>query len=498
MRYPGITSPETVPRHAPVRHQVRTADKAGWYLTVTLATDACGVLLPFLTVYSLHRQPHTLIASLVATATWLSVRTGHLRYSRRTLAESRGLLASLHDWCLLLGALAVLRVLTGESAPVVTALSALVPALFITAVTGALLHTHLTAARHQAQAVQRVLIVGEPGLADTVAAQLAARTDHPYVVVGAVPVGTEPLTGGVPEAGRLAARPMSFPDPSGLGPAGDGENVLWAARRTEADQVLVAPGAAMTGDRLRRLAWALHDAGMPLVVTTGLSETALRRVRVSSVAGLALLHVAPPTRRGPQVVLKEVMDRAGAALGLLLLAPLFAVLALAVRLDSRGPAFYRQTRIGHHGMPFTMWKFRTMVPDADRLRTQLEPANESGGGPLFKLRSDPRVTRVGRLLRRSSLDELPQLLNVLLGQMSLVGPRPALPEEVARYSPVERRRLQVKPGLTGPWQVGGRSDLSWDESVALDVSYADNWSVTEDLDVLSRTFRAVVEARGAY
>nr|WP_245833998.1 exopolysaccharide biosynthesis polyprenyl glycosylphosphotransferase [Streptomyces aidingensis] len=486
-------------RDTPVRHQVRTADKAGWYLTVTLVTDACGVLLPFLTVYSLHRQPHPVFAAFLATATWLSIRTGNLRYTRGMLAESRGLLASLHDWCLLLGALAVLRVLSGEAAPVVTALSALLPAVFITSVTGAFLHLHLTAARHQAQAVQRVLIVGEPGPADAVAAQLAARTDHPYVVVGAVPVGSEPLTGGVPEAGRLAGRTAGrTAEPAAAGSAEDGEAVLRAARRTEADQVLIIPGAAVTGDRLRRLTWALHDAGMPLAVTSGLAETALRRVRVSSAAGLALLHVAPPTRRGPQVVLKEIMDRSGAALGLLLLAPLFAVVALAVKLDSRGPAFYRQTRIGHRGVPFTMWKFRTMILEAEQLRATLEPANEQSGGPLFKLRNDPRITRVGRLLRRSSLDELPQLLNVLLGQMSLVGPRPALPDEVARYSPAERRRLQVKPGLTGPWQVGGRSDLSWDEGVALDVSYADNWSVTEDLDVLTRTFRAVVEARGAY
>ncbi|NEE10146.1 sugar transferase, partial [Streptomyces sp. SID7499] len=167
------------------------------------------------------------------------------------------------------------------------------------------------------------------------------------------------------------------------------------------------------------------------------------------------------------------------------------------RLSSRGPVFHRQVRQGRHNRPFTMWKFRTMVADAESLKAQLAASNEVDG-PLFKMRGDPRVTPVGRMLRRTSLDELPQLVNVLLGHMSLVGPRPPLPEEASRYDEREHRRLAVKPGLTGLWQVSGRSDLTWQETVSLDLWYVDNWSVAADLGLLARTVRAVADGRGAY
>lgn len=192
-----------------------------------------------------------------------------------------------------------------------------------------------------------------------------------------------------------------------------------------------------------------------------------------------------------------MLDRTGALLGLLALTPLLLAVALSVRLSSRGPVFHRQVRQGQHNRPFTMWKFRTMVADAENLKAQLAASNEVDG-PLFKMRGDPRVTPVGRLLRRTSLDELPQLFNVLLGHMSLVGPRPPLPEEASRYDEREHRRLAVKPGLTGLWQVSGRSDLTWQETVSLDLWYVDNWSVAADLGLLARTVRAVADGRGAY
>lgn len=192
-----------------------------------------------------------------------------------------------------------------------------------------------------------------------------------------------------------------------------------------------------------------------------------------------------------------MLDRTGALFGLLALTPLLLTVALSVRLSSRGPVFHRQVRQGQHNRPFTMWKFRTMVADAENLKAQLAASNEVDG-PLFKMRGDPRVTPVGRLLRRTSLDELPQLFNVLLGHMSLVGPRPPLPEEASRYDEREHRRLAVKPGLTGLWQVSGRSDLTWQETVSLDLWYVDNWSVAADLGLLARTVRAVADGRGAY
>ncbi|WP_432747182.1 exopolysaccharide biosynthesis polyprenyl glycosylphosphotransferase [Streptomyces sp. JH002] len=478
----------------------RRRDKPAWYAPTALATDALGVFVPVLAAYTATGEPRPLAAAATAATAWAGVRAAHHRYALRTLGETRGLLSSLHDWLILLGLLAALRVLTGESSSLLTAVGSLAPAPFLTALAAALTHRHLTRSRRRAQALCRVLVVGEPGPVDAVTAQLAARTDHAYVVIGTVPVGGGHLTCGAPETGRLTAdEPTLTLALSEVLPEGpDGSTVLDAARRLEADLILVAPGSLLTGDRLRRLSWAVHDAGLGFVIASGLSEVAPGRVRVQATAGLSLLHVVPPLRRGPQPFLKAALDRTGAALGLLLLAPLLAAVALAVRLDSSGPALYRQTRVGLRGEPFTMWKFRTMVTDAERLRPALETANDHCGGPLFKMRRDPRVTRVGRWLRRSSLDELPQLLNVLSGRMSLVGPRPPLPDEVERYGSAALRRLSVKPGLTGPWQVGGRSELSWDESLALDLSYADNWSLTGDLDVLARTFRAVVDGRGAY
>jgi lipopolysaccharide/colanic/teichoic acid biosynthesis glycosyltransferase len=174
------------------------------------------------------------------------------------------------------------------------------------------------------------------------------------------------------------------------------------------------------------------------------------------------------------------------------------LIALIVRLDSPGPALFRQQRAGRYGDHFTMLKFRTMRPDADALRAELAHLNSNSDGLLFKVKGDPRITRVGSFLRRSSLDELPQLINVVKGHMSLVGPRPPLPEEVEEYTPDIKRRLLVKPGLTGLWQVSGRSDLPWDEAVRLDLGYVDNWSMSLDLTILARTGSAVVRGTGAY
>ncbi|MCT2590123.1 exopolysaccharide biosynthesis polyprenyl glycosylphosphotransferase [Streptomyces sp. N2-109] len=517
-------------------------DKAVWYVPLALATDVMGTGLPVLFVFLATGRPHPVLAAVTATAVWTAVQLARKRYSTRSLGEARGLLSATQDWLTLVGLLAVIRVATSESSAPAHALLALTPALVLTAACRALTHHHLGGQRRAAQSVCRALVVGEAHPVDEVVGQLAARTDHAYVVIGAVAVGETELRSGVPEFGRLTGRrpsapraapptasPAARPSPAPANgpaeePAGDGRGlpphseitlnlsiaahcgpgrqddgsaVLDAAQRLGAEVVLIVPGARLTGERLRQLSWAVQDAGLPLVIASGLTEVALRRVRLATAAGLNLLHISPPVRRGPQLAFKNVLDRVGAGLGLLLLAPLFALLTLAVRLDSKGPVFHRQARIGQRGTPFRMWKFRSMVADAELLRPRLAAADEQDG-PAFKIRRDPRVTRVGRLLRRSSLDELPQLVNVLRGEMSLVGPRPPLPDEVAAYNAVELRRLGVKPGMTGPWQVGGRSDLSWDESLALDLRYADNWSLTTDMDVLARTFRAVVDGRGAY
>jgi exopolysaccharide biosynthesis polyprenyl glycosylphosphotransferase len=213
------------------------------------------------------------------------------------------------------------------------------------------------------------------------------------------------------------------------------------------------------------------------------------------VTGLPLLHVEQPRFSGGRRIVKATFDRVVALTAIVLLAPVLIGIALAIRITTRGPALFRQQRIGRDGTPFTMYKFRSMVIDAEDLRDQLDSERD---GPMFKVRADPRVTGVGRWLRRYSLDELPQLFNVLNGSMSLVGPRPPLPGEVATYDGDVHRRLLVRPGVTGLWQVSGRADLSWDESVRLDLRYVDNWSLAADLLILWKTGRAVLQGSGAY
>lgn len=219
-------------------------------------------------------------------------------------------------------------------------------------------------------------------------------------------------------------------------------------------------------------------------------------VAISTATRPARILPAPVGRVEAAHLIKLVVDRVGALAVILLVAPLLLAVAVAVRLDG-GPAFFTQVRVGRGGRTFRMVKFRSMVVDAEAQRQRLLAANE-GAGPLFKLRNDPRITRVGAVLRKYSVDELPQLFNVLTGSMSLIGPRPCLPAEAATYTPLARRRLTVRPGLTGLWQVSGRSDLSWDDAVRLDVSYVEDWSLALDARIAFRTFGAVLEGRGAY
>jgi exopolysaccharide biosynthesis polyprenyl glycosylphosphotransferase len=227
-------------------------------------------------------------------------------------------------------------------------------------------------------------------------------------------------------------------------------------------------------------------------------EVAWPRLHIQPVAGLPLVHVEEPEFTGFRRVLKVAFDRTVALLALAILAPVALGVAVAVRVTSRGPVFFRQGRVGRDGRMFKMVKFRSMYVDAEARRAELEARNVNADGVLFKIRNDPRITPVGRVIRKYSLDELPQLLNVLTGKMSLVGPRPPLPAEVARYGDDMRRRLLVKPGLTGLWQISGRSDLSWEETKQLDLRYVENWSLGTDLLILWKTPAAVAKASGAY
>jgi exopolysaccharide biosynthesis polyprenyl glycosylphosphotransferase len=273
------------------------------------------------------------------------------------------------------------------------------------------------------------------------------------------------------------------------------DDFLDVVRAHLADAVVVAPGADITHQELRRWGAWLQDEGIELMVSSGLRDVAPSRVELSRLGGARLLHIRPAAIAGPAYLAKTLVDRIAAATLLVLLAPLLLGLAVLVRLDSAGPALYTQTRVGRHGRQFKVFKIRTMHQDADARLDQLVSENE---GVLFKIRRDPRITRLGGLLRTYSLDELPQLINVVRGEMSLIGPRPALPGEVRAYSTDLRRRLAVKPGITGLWQVSGRSDLTWEDTVRLDLEYVDNWSWWLDLRLAARTFSAVVGHKGAY
>ncbi|WP_428833954.1 sugar transferase [Microbispora maris] len=286
-------------------------------------------------------------------------------------------------------------------------------------------------------------------------------------------------------------------DIDGVPVLGDFRDVPAVVDKVDAEAVAVLACPELHGAALRRLAWGIESRGTDLFVAPALMDVAGPRISVRPVAGMPLLHVEHPDLQGSRRLVKNGFDRIVAAAFLLILLFPMLVIAALVRATSPGPALFRQTRIGRYGREFDMLKFRTMVVNAERLKPVLAASNESDG-VLFKIRNDPRITRVGLLLRRYSLDELPQLLNVLRGEMSLVGPRPPLPAEVERYGTDVHRRLVVRPGMTGLWQVSGRSDLSWEESVRLDLRYVENWSLLLDLQILWKTWSAVTGGRGAY
>jgi exopolysaccharide biosynthesis polyprenyl glycosylphosphotransferase len=302
---------------------------------------------------------------------------------------------------------------------------------------------------------------------------------------------------GLTVVGACVVRPGECDEVVGVPVYGGLDDITAAVKAFDADTVAVTTCPEMDGVRLRSLAWELEKTGTDLCVSPALLDVAGPRTTIRPTAGLTLLHVDHPQLTGFRLVLKGLFDRCAAAAALVMLAPVMATLAAAVWLHDRGPALFTQLRVGKDGHSFRMYKFRTMVVDAEQRRAELLPGNDSDG-VLFKLRKDPRVTAVGAHLRRLSLDELPQLFNVFLGDMSLVGPRPALPDEAEKYAEHVRRRLVVKPGLTGLWQVNGRSDLSWEESVRLDLRYVENWSFALDLQILWKTISVMVRGSGAY
>ncbi|MFJ5862194.1 sugar transferase [Pseudarthrobacter sp. NPDC092439] len=332
--------------------------------------------------------------------------------------------------------------------------------------------------------LSRAIVVGEPEDVRYVVHQIEKKSGVVYEVLGVC----------LPGARRGAKFRVDDHHVSVLSSTDD---IARTAGTVQADAVIVAGPLPGGNNFIRELGWKLEECAAEMVLAATLTNVAGPRIHWRPVEGLPLMHVDIPQYSGAKHSLKRVMDIATAGCALVALAPLFLVLAVIVRLDSPGPVIFRQDRVGKNGRTFGMFKFRSMVADAEALRPGLEKENE-GAGVLFKMRHDPRVTRCGRWMRKYSLDELPQLWNVVMGDMSMVGPRPPLASEVEGYGRHALRRLLIKPGLTGLWQINGRSDLDWDEAVRLDLYYVENWSIAGDLLIVWRTFRVILRPAGAY
>jgi len=336
----------------------------------------------------------------------------------------------------------------------------------------------LGAQRRGGQFSAQVVLVGSTSSVEHIARELVRHPEEGYRVVGAcVPTGAVGSTvgsTGVPILGRI-------PD------------AIVALRTMGADTVAVTSSDELGAQAVRELSWELEGGREHLIVAPSLTEVNGPRIHTRPVAGLPLIHVEMPRYDGSALFAKRAFDVIGSAALIVALSPLLIVLGLVVKLTSAGPMLYRQERIGLNGQPFHMLKFRSMRVNADAELGALLAAQGKGDTPLFKLDHDPRVTPIGHFLRKHSLDEFPQLFNVFLGSMSLVGPRPQREGEVALYDAAASRRLLLKPGMSGLWQVGGRSSLGWEDAIRLDLYYVENWSVTGDLNILWRTIKAVVQ-----
>ncbi len=346
----------------------------------------------------------------------------------------------------------------------------------------------LRARRRAGDCQTRVLAIGDRTAIAVLAGELMNDPGDGYVVVGAGIPGGGAERGGVITVGDIAI-PVLGDENDALAALGD---------RCPADTVALTDAEHFGVFGIQRLGWRLEASDVDLVVSPGLLDVAGARLAMTPVAGMPLLHVEKPQYHGAKRFQKRAFDAGFALLALIAMSPLLLVAAIAVKITSPGPVFYRSERIGLDGKPFTMIKLRSMVVGAEERLDEFLASNEVVGGVMFKIRDDPRVTPVGRVIRRYSIDELPQFINVLRQEMSVVGPRPPLRREVETYDGDIRRKLLVKPGVTGLWQISGRANLSWDKAVRLDLSYVDNWSMITDVGIMLKTISAVVRGDGAF
>ncbi|MEV6118680.1 sugar transferase [Streptomyces sp. NPDC052109] len=476
---------EVTHEHLVVEHRGPRSRRRRWerkYRIVLLVADGFAAAAAALLIHTAYGR---WAVTLVLPPTWIVVMFAHRTYDRSTLGLGTEEYRRVLRGAVALPAPAAVTywLFTHDEALLHDMIMAAVPAVAIALLIRYTLRRRLRRRWARGRDRSATLLVGPSHGIVELAAVLRRGGVQELQVTGVCL--SDPENAGV-------TRKSGIPFLGGIGDMND------VVRALGIHTVVALPIPDADASVLRRMSWTAAVQGVDFVVAPLLTDVSAARLAVRPTNGVPLMRIQAPNLSRFSRLPKELLDRTLAAVLLAVLALPMLLIALIVRLDSAGPSLFRQQRVGRYGDHFTMLKFRTMRPDSEALRAELAHLNQNSDGLLFKVKADPRVTRVGTLLRRSSLDELPQLLNVVKGHMSLVGPRPPLPEEVEEYTPDIKRRLLVKPGLTGLWQVSGRSDLPWDEAVRLDLGYVDNWSMTLDLSILLRTGSAVVRGTGAY
>ncbi|MFS0897887.1 sugar transferase [Mycolicibacterium litorale] len=389
----------------------------------------------------------------------------------------------------LLGLVAVVLLVTGSPLPRQTLLIAIASGL------GGCLLAHLVGSvalvRQRTRPDgrrTRLLLVGTRREADRVSAAVSSDARAGYEVVAFHTLGAR--------TSELVGASGGFDTPEQ--PAVDTSEITEMARAHQVQSVVITSADQISDECLRDLRWALHPHGIDLMVVPGVAGIAQPKLSLERLNGLSLLRVDEPGYSSLSALAKALFDRVVSVALLVMLSPVFLVIAAAIKAEDGGPVFYRPARVGRHGAPFRMWKFRSMHRDAEARLSEVRALAGKSDDAFYKWAADPRITRIGRLLRRTSLDELPQLINVVVGEMSLIGPRPMVDGEGAQFPGFVQRRLLVKPGMTGLWQVSGRSDISEHDRVRLDLYYVENWSMDQDLRILARTAVTVARGHGAY
>ncbi|MEX5301203.1 sugar transferase [Kocuria sabuli] len=471
---------------------LRRVDAAALAATLALTQLVRFGLEPEVLQFGGLTVPYWLVGALLGLAWWgwLDLRGARdVRLIGYSVEENRQVVSAT---LVFFGALAILSYVLGVPMARSYVVLALPLGVVLLLVARGLVRQGLARRRRAGEAMSRTLVVGRvPGVVE----MLGTLQEHPAA-------GLDPVAVYAPSSGTALPRHLAkVRMPQNMLPAGERpsvEGIVAACREHRIETLVMAASAPLSSEEVRHLSWHLTDAHIRLVLDTGLTDVAGPRIHTQQLAGLPLIHVSTPRMSRSRLLLKRLVDVVGASAALVVLSPVMLVLALVVRTHDGGPALFAQERTGLDGSGFRMLKFRSMYLDAEERKAELMAANDAKGGVLFFMENDPRVTTPGRWMRRYSLDELPQFLNVLKGEMSLVGPRPPLPSEVAMYEEHVHRRLRVKPGITGLWQVSGRDDLEWEQAVRLDLYYVENWSPVQDFVIMLRTVKAVVAKEGAH